>query len=335
MNIPMISIIVPVYNVEKYIRQCLNSILAQSYKNFELILVDDGSMDSSGKICDQYGKIDDRITVIHSENRGLSAARNTALDIVNNEYIALIDSDDCINVNYLEILMGNLLKYNADLVMCKAKRFINDDEIDLSEKCDQVDSLSILSRSQSIEKLCKNYSCDLVMINKLYKKNLFNNVRYPFGKIYEDEWVIHHILGNSIKTIDLPYKLYYYRINPNSIMRRKFSLDAFSEVGALLNRIDFCKNNGFEYLLDDLNLIYCNKMIEFYNKSKENRTKSYHLILPSLKQYRDSYRSVEKRKDVFDRKNILAYKLFGITPWLYKLYKSIINHINGTESISV
>lgn len=121
---PKISIIVPIYNVEKYIEKCIQSILNQTFSDFELILVNDGSTDSCGEICDKYKKLDDRIIVIHKVNGGLSSARNAGIDIARGEYIGFIDSDDYIHEKMYEILYNNAITYNSDIVICKKEMFM-------------------------------------------------------------------------------------------------------------------------------------------------------------------------------------------------------------------
>ena len=205
-----VSIIVPVYNVEKYLENCIQSILNQTFKNFELILVDDGSTDNSGKICDIYEKKDSRIKVIHKDNGGLSSARNAGIDIAGSKYIGFVDSDDSIHPKMYEVLYNLIEKYKSDISCCNYKYTYdisnqNHEELNLNEVIE-------MSNIESIEKLYdKDLGVKLVVAwNKLYHKRLFDNIRYKVGRLHEDEFMAHRILYNSKKITYVDNELYYY-----------------------------------------------------------------------------------------------------------------------------
>ena len=231
-----VSIIVPVYQVEKYIRQCVDSILAQTFTDFELILLDDGSKDRSGQICDEYAAMDRRVKVIHKENGGLSDARNRGMDQAAGNYFMFIDSDDYIAPTMLECLYKNILIEDADLAICNfLYLFENDRKKDFST-------------SMKSEVLCakeifynrKNERCYgiwTVAWNKLYKKEVFGKLRFRFGKYHEDEFWANDIYQLDIKIVTIPECLYYYRQRDNSIMGKKSAARNLDIIEALQERI--------------------------------------------------------------------------------------------------
>ena len=162
MSKPLLSIIVPVYNVEKYIERCIKSILNQSFTNFELILVDDGSPDNCGKICDEYKKKDSRIKVIHKKNGGLSDARNAGIERAKGEYIAFVDSDDFINKYMYEILYKNAKKWDADISICNFKMVCENDRIDedISVICEDA---KVYGRNEALNKLYSNENLQFIV----------------------------------------------------------------------------------------------------------------------------------------------------------------------------
>lgn len=227
-----VSIVVPVYNVEKYIAGCLESILMQSYENIEVIVVDDGSMDGSGEICDRYAKRDIRIKVLHKKNKGLSDARNYGLRECTGEYVAFIDGDDYVSKYYIEHLLNVALEYNADISTCKFRltdvgveeyknlEKWNPVQILLMEngrKCQEIflqSIIDVMECKQSWENsFIRSNVCD-----KLFKRSLYSDVSFPVGKKAEDLWVIYGLLGKANRVVVTDAQDYYYYQRPGSIM---------------------------------------------------------------------------------------------------------------------
>ena len=220
---PELSIIVPVYNVEKYISQCIDSILNQTFQDFEVILVDDGSPDRSGQICDEYAENDSRIKVIHQKNAGLSAARNTGLKNANGEYVAFVDSDDYISPNMYELLVTNIKSCGADMVKCGYHEFI-DEDITYTRK---FVSPCVYDNTFSKEELLKFSMTDvlyMVVWNAVYTKNLADKVVYPDGLISEDNYASPMYLLESEKVAVISEPLYYYRQNPEGLSKKEVPL---------------------------------------------------------------------------------------------------------------
>lgn len=219
MSDPLISIIVPVYNVELYLEKCIKSILSQSYQKIELILVDDGSVDKSGMLCDRYAAEDGRIIVIHKENGGLSSARNAGLDRAKGDFVGFVDSDDYVTEDFCETLLQAIIKENADMAVCNYLRVDenyniireNNDYLPITDAC--------INADQYMERYCGQFGWFYVIAcNKLYKKELFTELRYPEGKQHEDAFVIHRLvyLCDRIACVQKP--LYYYVRRKGSIM---------------------------------------------------------------------------------------------------------------------
>lgn len=209
----LFSIIVPVYNVEKYLDKCLESILRQTFKDFECIIIDDGSPDNSNIIIDKYVKLDQRFKVIHQKNMGLSAARNTGLDIAQRNYIVFVDSDDYIADEYLEKFALKIADTDADIVICGFVEAYKDYE---KNKVFAVESTEVIKQN-ILADVWPSY-----VWNKCYKKDLFGDIRFPIGRVYEDLLTIPAVCLNAKRIECIPDKLYYYnRQNVNSITAKK------------------------------------------------------------------------------------------------------------------
>lgn len=237
-----ISIIVPVYNVEKYLKKCIDSIMNQTFKNFELILVDDGSTDGSSNICDEYEKVDKRITVVHKRNGGLSSARNAGIDIANGKYITFIDSDDFVDNRYCEYLYSTIIEYDADIVISDFIRYKSKEEI-LSS--DNRIIISVKDGKSACKELYSNSVVKYVVAwGKLFKSELVRKHYFLEGKIHEDEFFTYKLYYESNVVVELFNKLYYYRINPNSITMNVFTLKKYDTIDALNERIDYFKKKN-------------------------------------------------------------------------------------------
>lgn len=245
MNSPKISIIVPVYQVEKYLKKCVYSIQNQTYPNIEIILVDDGSTDGCSEICDELAKLDTRIVVIHKKNGGLSDARNVGLEIATGDYIGFVDSDDFLDPKMYEILVKCMKKDEADISVCDYVR-VNEFGNRVDNKIQPTIQNRCFSREEFIEELLKPYGGKFVVTwNKLYKKAIFKIIRFPFGKQHEDEFVIHRIIAQSSKISYVNNQLYYYLQRKGSIMDTGFSVKSMDYGEALIDRYYFTKKEGF------------------------------------------------------------------------------------------
>lgn len=219
----LISIVVPVYNVENYLDTCITSILDQTYSNIEIVLVDDGSTDNSGKICDYYAVMDERVKTIHTKNGGLSDARNKGISQAKGEYIMFIDSDDVVNVNFVEYLY-NLLKCNsADIAICDPVHCYPGKEINFEpEKLKK-----IYKPEDAIVEMLYQKTFLVAAWGKLYRKEYFNDILFPYGMLYEDSAIMYRIFDKTKKIVYGNAKLYGYMHREGSITTKKFSKKDF------------------------------------------------------------------------------------------------------------
>ena len=273
-----ITVIVPIYKVEKYIKKCVESIMVQSFQDFDLVLVDDGSPDACPGICDEYAELDERIVVIHKENGGLSDARNAGIDwaMENSEskWLAFVDSDDYLHPDYLKTLYDTAQKEEADLVICDFVR-VNDNEEIIEEPHDFYD-LVTENKREMFDCLFNNWRI-VPAWNKLYHRSIFAELRFEFGKIHEDEFAIHHVLWNSKKTAVVSNGLYYYRIRENSIMKTETPESKMDGFEALVERYEFCRS----YDLVDMKknpMDYLHSFASIKRKLKGDRKKQFRSI---------------------------------------------------------
>ena len=226
-----ISVIVPIYKVEKYIDQCIQSILEQTFSDYEVILVDDGSPDNCGIICDEYAKKDKRVHVIHQKNGGISAARNAGLNSffcnVDNKYVTFIDSDDWISAYYLEQLYTTAIMTDADIVSCdySSKQLVENNGKTNS------DNIRIFSgKNALIERYKGDAQIRVSSWGKLYRRNLLEGLNFPEGKIHEDQWFSTMAYYFANRTVFLNDKLYFYRLRNDSITGSEFSMKRFDNI---------------------------------------------------------------------------------------------------------
>lgn len=282
-NMDKISVIVPVYNTEKYLRKCVNSIINQTYKNLEIILVDDGSTDDSGVICDELLKEDSRIKVIHKENGGLSSARNRAMQIATGDFIGFVDSDDCILEDFYKYLYELINKYEADIAEGDFLR-ISDENIDKVQKllkkrndeinienvvCSGLEALDIIYGIEETPYIKK-----VVVWNKLYKKELLKNIIFPEGKLHEDEFTTHKILYNANKIISSNKYIYGYMQTKNSIMRKEISKKRINDnLEASIHALRFFNENKLPNIEAKIMLRYLENCIELSGKINNEESK--------------------------------------------------------------
>ena len=232
---PLISVIVPVYRVEAYLDRCLRSIADQTYRNLEIILVDDGSPDGSGAICDAWAEKDSRIRVIHKENAGAGAARNTGLDIASGEIISMIDSDDYLDVHMYEHLLS-LMTEDVDIAEC---------DIVLTESDDYPldDGITAKAGVYELEDAMRFHLRDEMFCqtppNKLYRSAVVGDIRFPEGNLIDDEFFTYKVIGNSRRLARSSAKMYAYRQQPGSAMHRAFSLKRLQGLEAQLQRLRY------------------------------------------------------------------------------------------------
>ena len=234
-----VSVIVPVYNVEEYLEKCVLSIVYQTYGNLEIILVDDGSTDKSGELCDTLSKKYNRIKVIHKSNAGLSSARNAGVEISQGEYLLFVDSDDYINNNMVEVMLNAMKLLNVSIVECGYNKVSSDfGYIDFSDK-------DLVVRKDSTEKFVRDvlrWQNHFPMTwNKLYKASVFKEYRFREGKVNEDEFFINEWIQQVKEVGYINFPLYFYRTRQNSIMNKPYTMDRLGSMEAYVERYKIIK----------------------------------------------------------------------------------------------
>ena len=258
---PLISVIIPVYKVEAYLTACVESVLAQTYQNFELILVDDGSPDNCPQMCDAFAARDSRIRVIHKENGGLSSARNAGIDAAKGKYLAFLDSDDLWSPLFLERLYTAIEETDADFSVCLFRQFSETPAVLTPNES----KTELLTQRQAFECFFNERNVTMVVAwNKLYRRYLFDAVRYPVGQIHEDEAVIHEIIGGAKTVAWVEEAHYHYRQAPGSITTSKFSLKRLDEMYAKEQRIRWFEARGMHGYADKTRIGYLSCLMRLY-----------------------------------------------------------------------
>lgn len=218
----LVSIIIPVYNIKNYITKCIESVISQSYKNLEIILVDDGSSDESGLICDNYAKSDNRIKVIHKKNGGLSDARNVAIDVAKGDFIYFIDGDDYIHHNSISVLIEAYNNTQSDIVTGGFMSVFDSSRVDLDEDFSML-STKTVQKKEALESLMYQKDTTTSAWGKLYKKSLFSNdIRYPKGAICEDLPTTYKLFSRADRVSFVAAPMYMYRQREGSIIQSAF-----------------------------------------------------------------------------------------------------------------
>lgn len=238
-TIPEISIIVPVYNVEKYLPKTLDSILAQSFTDWECVVVDDGAKDGSGAVCDAYGAKDPRFKVVHKENGGLSSARNCGLQHISGRYVAFVDSDDWLDPEYLSTLHRLITEHEADVVQCgfwkEYSTYTRIKPLIKNKKLVRENKVKVLDAAHAFVALVDDDELPSFVWNKLYRRDIITEP-FPEGKVFEDIYVMSYWFRNVRKVVLTPQPLYHYRMRQGSIMHSNFCNNLYDYITNSMDR---------------------------------------------------------------------------------------------------
>lgn len=308
----LISIIVPVYQVEEYLSQCIESIIRQTYKDIEIILVDDGSLDSSGDICNKFARTDNRIKVIHTKNGGVSKARNIGLQVSHGEYVCFIDADDYIKENYIEYLYRLCIENKADISICGVIDIENGQIKTKSKKF-----CAVYTSEQAIKEVFEERYFYCVMWAKMFKKILFQNYNFCEGTaVAEDLQIIYKIFDEASNiVINTKECLYYYRVREGSAQNSEFNEKHEKELEVLEEAIRYLRNNHKKilgsavkkYINVSYRLIKKSIIDEKYNKEFAKKVKD------GIKKYK---KELNKRNLKIQIKNYIL--LYG--QWLIRIF---------------
>lgn len=322
-----ISIIIPIYNVKKYINKCIESIINQTYKNLEIILVDDGSTDGSGKICDEFKKEDNRIVVIHKKNEGVSSARNEGLKIATGDYIGFIDADDFIEKDMYLKMINRIKKDNTKMTICNAYL---EDENGVQTKNFKSDSQNIIDSYELMHRIMEDYVFQGYMWNKLYARSLIYNDKNDYLKFDTNISNLEDRLFN-LQLIDknkkfnvsfLNEKLYHYIQRESSAIHTRYNDKYFTNFYAKSREIEILGKNNFN--TNEMKATFVIEFVRAKNKiSIINSTSNVlenSLILDSVNKYKKDVKINKLPSNKLKMKYIVATKL----PWVYKIKQRIV-----------
>lgn len=302
---PLISVIVPVYKVESYLERCVNSILRQTFADFELILIDDGSPDNCGTICDTYAKKDSRVIVIHQKNGGLSVARNSGIDWVfqnsPSEWITFIDSDDWVHPQYLEILYQAVDDTDTEISVCNFCR------ISKQEPYDVVENAGIQTYSPE-DFWISNRVNATVAWGKLYKKQCFSEVRYPVGKLHEDEYITYRVLFSNEAISVTEEILYYYFQNDEGIMQTTWDIRRLDGIWAFKEQLDFFVKYNYKKATYCAADCYVDYLVYALTQLQASKTHEEAIRL-MRKELRNVVRKYGKHLEMLEENGTLVYKV--------------------------
>lgn len=314
----LVTIVVPIYNVEKYLEKCLESLIKQTYENLQIVLVNDGSTDNSENICRKFILEDNRIELINKVNGGLSEARNFGIDVTRGEYILFVDSDDYLSPQTVEFCMKTIEHTNADIVEFAVKKIFESDP-DYFEPFEfDKNDIQIFNHTEALTNIL-SYRFKIVAWNKLYKASLFNAIRYPKGKLHEDEFTTPYLVDNVAIYCTIPYTLYAYVQREGSIMNNNFSERRFDILEAYQERYRYFQEkygNRYDAILDFGYLSILSNLLEI--------TPTSHEKTPILKQQKQKqFKKIITGKTPYFIKLKVLFKNF-----LPNIYTEIIERKN-------
>ena len=315
----MISVIIPVYNVEQYLRECIDSIINQTYNNFEIILVDDGSTDGCPEICDEYAKKDRRIKVVHKKNGGASSARNAGLDIACGRYVSFVDSDDIIDNMMFETAVNSMNNDNSDIYIFYGNEFHSRTEISNKQTYNYYE---VINKNECLYKLF-NENVGEQLWNKVFKLSLWNNIRFPVGRISEDIYVLYKVIENAqIITYDSKV-LYYIRTRVGSVTRSR--VVNFDVLDSNKKRYEYIASNIPE-LKNDAFTSYMYAALGVYDNiicyDSDNKRKG-----EILKLIKEGYKIVKKNNSRSTKRKIQYFLVVYFT----HLYDIIFKYIDRNK----
>ena len=315
-NKPLVSLIIPVYNVEAYLRECLDSVINQSYSNLEIIIVNDGSTDGSLNVCEEYAAKDERIRVISQKNGGLSSARNTGLDSAKGLYIGFIDSDDSVHTTFVECLMDAISESKSRIAVC-------DFSSDIKQLANMDNGKVILSSNEAVSGLLDDFGYKCFAWNKIYQRECFDGVRFPKGKLFEDIILMYEMFKKTDTIIYVKQPLYFYRMRKGSITKAAFTQRNFH----LLESIDYVLNDSRELTgldMDRITLGYLSYFMGFVRRgliSKAAIKDEECRLRESIK--RNAKLILQRNKYIKNTKKAELF-VFAYMPFVYRIVISIL-----------
>jgi glycosyltransferase involved in cell wall biosynthesis len=317
----LISVIVPVYNVEKYLKRCIDSIINQTYKNLEIILIDDGSSDSSGEICDEYAILDLRIHVIHQKNKGLSAARNAGIELATGEWIAFLDSDDWIDSEMYEILLDNGIKNNADISTCQSRNVNAKGELLSSKTPNMIENqITEMSADDIISGLYTLTKVRFEVWNKLWKRSLIGETRFIDGQVSEDVYFDRVLFTRTSKMVHTTRCLHNYLTQRKGNTNNSFKiarLCIFGEFDQWINDLNVSNKTNLANLVSCIAANFATD-IYFEAVKREQSTEVKKRLQYQFKKY---YKQANKYSEI-RLSNKIKNLIFRISPKLFVHFRN-------------
>lgn len=326
---PLISVIVPVYKVEQYLKRCVDSILAQTYQNTEIILVDDGSPDRCPALCDQYAEQYAKVRVIHQQNKGLSGARNTGIDAAKGEYLAFADSDDVLSPHFLESLYRAIREANAEISQCRWEYMHGDS---LKEEYRPDAARDVLSGREMLSRLyIQTGAYYVVAWNKLYRRELFETIRYPEGRIHEDEATTYLLFDVCKRAVVVDNALYGYFVGGGgtSITRNGFSMKKLDWRTANTERVRYFLENDYQELIVPAVKACNDGSIDLYFKCRAEFPQAKAELAEIRKGVKESLPLIRKYGKL-PAKTMIGYRLFAALPGVYG---KLIGHVADMSNV--
>jgi len=293
----MVSVIIPVYNVEEYLRECVDSVLAQTYTDIEIILVDDGSPDNCGAICDEYAAKDERVRVIHQHNQGIAATRNTGLDAVRGEYIVFLDSDDYLKPDMVQQLHTVCKEQQADMCCCSYVYKKGEKLCDRQEQNMPSAQMELYEGNQRLDNYIRDRKFAHAVWAKMFAAELFNGIRFPEGRLYEDVFVMPILVQKARRIANIRYEGCVYRKREDSITNGNFGIEQADRLESRLAQLDFVKK-----VRPDLAPYAVVNLLDI------SKLQLYRIVRSGGKQ---EYTEFEKRLQRIHRKHICTYIKYG------------------------
>ncbi|SDN22298.1 glycosyltransferase family 2 protein [Alkalicoccus daliensis] len=330
MSNAIVSVGVTVYNLEKYIEKCILSILNQTFTDFELIIIDDGSSDNSRSICEKLSTIDARISYVFQENKGVSAARNKALDLFKGEYYLLVDGDDTLHPDMIKKLYYLCREYNAEIATCKLLSVKSDSEIKFEYYAES--TIQLLNNKTALTMLLKNNFTGFGLCNKLFKKELFEEVKFPLNRKFEDAAIQYKLLYKAKRIIMTDEKLYYYLIHAASTTRADLQNYSSGRLDIIMNfeeSYQFMKDNHLPEEIVELNLAnYYRSLrgltIDILNADMKDQKKALKIVNKQIKKWKQ--KMINNSQVTTKEKTLLWIwaKMPNITLNVYKIRNKLI-----------
>ena len=309
----LISVIVPIYNVEDYLERCVDSIINQTYKNLEIILVDDGSQDNCPQMCDDYAKKDSRIKVVHKKNGGLSDARNAGMKVATGEYVSFIDSDDYVSLDFYETLFQTMIDNDSDIVECSIVKFYENEKFDEYSDDQMIKNFNTVD---GLEELINENSFHQYVWNKLYKSSIALDIPYEVSKLNEDDFWTYQIFGRAKRVTRLNRTLYYYFQRSSSIMGNGYNIRRLDEIEGKANRQKYIEKYFPSLVVQSKLNLYATCIFSYQSVLKymngEDKKKASKIIRKYRKQCEPSFSEISSIKNSSKKYYYLAKLNFYI-----------------------